>query len=182
MKTATPTETLKDACAALGLTYSAQFVPFSQSRNAKPAAKVSDYSLNWRVTLAKGGRSLTCDYSAGIAHIPGYKQTGYNRMSVDEAEAIRRACETGQAPRKAGLYIERKIPAPELHDVLHSLVLDASALDAGSFEEWAGDFGYETDSRTAEKIYQECIKHAIELRAMIGETGIESVRVAGEDY
>lgn len=46
---------------------------------------------------------------------------------------------------------------PTALEVLECLVSDArSYRDARSFEEWAGDLGYDTDSRAAEKTYKEC--------------------------
>src|SRR5438045_610858 len=89
-------ETLKAAVEALGLAYVAEFVPFSKSRNAKKATKPSDYSLNWKLTISKGSRRVSTDYSAGIAHIPGYKHTWSGRLSMDEFEAIKYACEHGK--------------------------------------------------------------------------------------
>lgn len=177
---------LQAAVEGLGLTYSALFVPFSQSRNAKKATKPGDYSLNWKVTISKGNRSLTTDYMQGIGHLPGYRQN--TRWTNDEWEALKYACENGKVTRLAyrGTWQAERgasaIPAPELRDVMYSLSLDAGAIDAGSFEEWAGDFGYETDSRKAEQIYQACMKIALELRAMIGEAGINALREAAQDY
>jgi hypothetical protein len=175
-------ETLKAAVEALGLEYRAEFVPFSKSRNAKKQpAKPGDYSLNWKITINKGARSLTTDYMQGIAHIPGYTQRWSGRLSVDEFENIKAACESGRSGR-VGFLQGRLIPAPELHDVMYSLAMDAGALDAGSFEEWAGDYGYEPDSRSAEKLYRECLKIALELRAMIGEDGLQKLRDASQNY
>lgn len=46
---------------------------------------------------------------------------------------------------------------PELDDVLQCLLSDASMVRHGqTFEEWAGDFGYDTDSRKAEKCFNNC--------------------------
>lgn len=177
---------LQSAVDALGLTYAAQFVPFSQSRNAKKATKPGDYSLNWRVSITKGGRTLTTDYMQGIGHLPGYTQR--TRWTNDEWEALKHACETGKTVkmRWAGSWQApmrgEAIPAPELRDVLYSLALDASVIDAGSFEEWAREFGYDTDSREAERIYKACMKIALELRAMIGEGGVTALREASQDY
>lgn len=179
-------EALQAAVDALKLSYRAYFVPFSKSRNAKKNAKPSDYSLNWHVSIANGSRTLTTDYQQGIAHIPGYQQRMSGRMSVDEFDSIKRACETGKAGGRdsnLGIYLGAKpIPAPELRDVLHSLVLDAGALDYASFEDWAADFGYDTDSREAERIYKACVKIGLELRALIGDAGIASLREAAQDY
>lgn len=176
-------ETLETACAALGLTYTADFVPFSKSRNAKKATKPGDYSLNWKVTIAKGSRSLTTDYMQGIAHIPGHKQnTRYTSMAWED---LKFTCEQGKTAGKEGSVTRigsKPIPAPLLRDVLYSLALDAGALDYATFEDWASDFGYEKDSRSAEKTYQACLKIALELRAMIGDAGLQSLRDACQDY
>jgi hypothetical protein len=43
---------------------------------------------------------------------------------------------------------------PKLHDVLYCLASDIRSLETSSdFEGWATDFGYDPDSRKAEKIY-----------------------------
>ena len=176
--------TLQNAVDALGLNYSAEFVPFSKSRNAKKATKPSDYSLNWRVTLSKNGRSLTTDYMQGIGHIPGHKQN--TRYTTNAWGALKHTCETGKyGGRESSIaqYLgEKPIPAPLPRDVLYSLGMDASVIDYPSFEEWASDFGYEPDSRKAEKTYQECLRIALELRAMLGDAGMQSLRDASQDY
>lgn len=168
----------KDLIESLGITYTAQLVPFSKSRNAKPVTKPGDLSINWKVTLAKGANTLTTDYSAGIGHLPGYKQTWHGRMSVDEFDAIKRACETG----KTGKFGTLKIPAPSIEDVLYSLVSDSTAIDAGSFEDWASDYGYDTDSREAERIYKQCIDIGLALRRVVGDAKLQELREAFQDY
>ena len=174
----TPTE----AIAALGLTYSAEFVPFSKSRNAKANPKINELGLNWRVTVRKGARSLTTDYGAGIAHIPGYKYQA--RMSVDEADAIRTACELGTTRELGAPSLPRQapIPAPKFADVLHCLVSDSEVIDCATFEEWASDLGYDPDSLTAERVYKACLEIALKLRAMVGDTGLAQLRDAFQDY
>lgn len=57
---------------------------------------------------------------------------------------------------------------PTAADVLSCLVSDADALDY-SFEEWCGNFGYDTDSRTAEKTYKACCKSGMKTRKFLGE-------------
>lgn len=53
----------------MGLSIYAKFVPFSQSRAKNDKHK----TLNWTVALRRDGRDvITFDYSAGIAHCPGY--------------------------------------------------------------------------------------------------------------
>ena len=180
------TENLQAAVEALGLTYKAEFVPFSKSRNAKKATKPGDYSLNWFVTISKGNRHLRTDYMQGIAHLPGY--THNTRWTNDAWDALKSACESGKtvSPRTAGYmpssFGAKPIPTPELRDVMYSLVLDAGVIDAGGFEEWASEYGYSVDSREAERTYNACMKIALELRAMIGDAGIKALQIASQDY
>ena len=176
-------ETLIAAVDALGLKYEARFVPFNQSRNAKKATKPSDYSLNWKITLSKNGRQhLVTDYMQGIAHIPGYSQN--TRFTSDAWEALKYACESGKTIRRPGSVIPqvKAIPVPALHDVMYSLAMDAGAIDHADFESWASDYGYDVDSREAEKIYKQCLQIALTLRAMIGEDGLNALRDASQDY
>lgn len=59
---------------------------------------------------------------------------------------------------------------PTIGDLLSSLALDASSvIDGQSFEEWAGDFGYDTDSRKAERTYRACKAQAEKLEGLLGE-------------
>ena len=60
--------------------------------------------------------------------------------------------------------------SPTLADVLACLASDASGVDnARSFEDWASEYGYDTDSRKAEKTYNICVQQAQELKALLGQ-------------
>lgn len=63
-----------------------------------------------------------------------------------------------------------------------AFISDCDAFYYGDFEQWAADFGYDTDSRKAEKIYQECLRGALKLRAAIGQEGMDALREACQDY
>lgn len=210
-----PADKIKAVCAELGLTMAAQFVPFSQSRNAKPREDGKVWrSLNWRVTLEhwpagkpfnpgnKRRAILTTDYAAGEAHCPAYKTPqrfapGRGSANVDRQANERRIayeCETGKRAGRAsdhalggdGFHVwassDKRPLLPELTDVIASLVMDAGVLDAGSFEEWASEYGYDTDSRSAEKTYRACLEIALKLRNGIGEAGLAKLREACQDY
>lgn len=59
---------------------------------------------------------------------------------------------------------------PKAADVLDCLASDASSIEnANGFEDWAADFGYDTDSRKAEKTYKACEHIAKRLRNFLGE-------------
>lgn len=170
----------------LGLTMTAEFVPWSRSRSFKANAKLTDRNLNWKVTILKAGREiLTTDYSAGLAHCPSYKQSWNWQPSVDEAKAIEFETENGRTSRdfgSLGWKVGGKPIEPDLADVLHSLASDCDVLDYSTFEEWAPEFGYDPDSRKAEGIYRECIKLALALRNGLGEPALVRLREAFQDY
>lgn len=179
-------ERIDAAAAALGLEVKAVFVPFSRSRNKAEKSP----SLNWRVSLVRGGREiLITDYSAGCGHCPAYKAERLgNPRSVMRDRAIRWECENGYPSHTMegidhiGRAVGGKPILPETRDVLYSLALDAAVLDAGSFEEWASEFGYAPDSRTAEKTYQACLKTALAIRSGLGEAGLSKLQAACQDY
>ena len=160
---------------SLDLDYKADFVPFSQSRNNGD----ENVSLNWRITIGNHRNAwgrLTTDYMQGIGHLPGHKFS--QRLTVYENERQRKAAETGLWAATGDRY-PRKLPAPKLIDVLYCLVSDASVLDCATFEDWADELGYDTDSRKAEKISDECLKNALALRQYIN---LDDAREAFQDY
>lgn len=169
------------------LDYAAVFVPQSQSRNAGE----KNPSLNWRVTLnmkgpGKGREILTCDYMQGIGHAPKYRASRYN--STDQAIYFRDVAEKGkytkgETPWEKPSYQWHitPLPAPALADVLHSLLLDADALDFGGFEEWARDLGYDPDSREGERVYRACLETGLKLRAALGDEKMAKLREALRD-
>jgi hypothetical protein len=56
---------------------------------------------------------------------------------------------------------------PTVADVLDSLASDAASVEEMSFEEWASDFGYDTDSRSAEATYNACKREADDLADLL---------------
>lgn len=66
--------------------------------------------------------------------------------------------------------------APTLAEVLSCLASDASGIEnACSFEDWAGDYGYDADSRKAEKTYHICQEQAEDLRNLLGHDAYETL-------
>ena len=171
----TPQETIKD----LGIEIKSAFVPFSQSRNKGEKLK----SLNWVVTVEHNGRPvLITDYMAGQGHCPSYKQ---GARTIDQTAAIDHECETGTKARQyhgMSHIAKGAVINPDPCDVLYSLIMDSSVLDAGGFEDWAADFGYDTDSRAAKSTYRACLDIALKMRAGIGEEKMRALQEAFEDY
>ena len=66
---------------------------------------------------------------------------------------------------------------PTVHDVINSLALDSIGVaDGQSFEEWAYEYGYETDSRAAERTYKACKKQTARLLTFLGGARFKKLR------
>jgi len=170
---------LDAAIAALGLTLTAEFVPQSRSRNAGEKQP----SLNWKVTIARGSRTLgPLDYMQGIGHLPKLPERIRNLRMAQDYE--HKAAEAGRLGRYSGGFIQltqQPIPPPTLREFLYCVVADASVLDSGGFEDWAREFGYDTDSRSAEATYRACLEQSLAFRALIGDDGLRSLQQAYSD-
>jgi hypothetical protein len=205
----TPREKILAWMAAHGVTVESTFVPYSQSRHAKAGGIGGEGkpwpSLNWSVRIMAPGPAdrfgaraprevVATDYSAGSDHAPASKAdkakiaraaSFYGRSdSVTRADMIAWELENGRAVASAfgGGFSGRDAIKPDPCDVLHSLARDSDVIDAGGFEEWARDLGYDTDSRKAESIYRACLEIALKLRAGLGEQALADLREACVDY
>lgn len=172
------------------LSITSKFVPFSQSRNKDSKHPM----LNWKITLLKDGKEvLSTDYSAGYAHCPGDKirlnlgpASGHYakqcRDAIVSAECQRghecRWNESRSVPESITPFKEIK---PDAVDVFHSLLIDSDVLESGGFEDWASNYGYDTDSRKAEKMFRACIEIALKLQAGIGADVMQKAREAFQD-
>lgn len=177
--------------ATLGLTMEAKFIPFSESRNKGEKSP----SLNWIVSIWKRSPNnvlyevIETDYMQGCGHCASYKASVKalgERNSIMRDKAVRKECETGEAFKKYdgdrfhdGAYT---ISPPTIADVLYSLIQDASAIDYATYEQWAGDMGYDADSRKGEAIYRACLQTGLALRAVIREKGLAELKEAYTDF
>lgn len=121
----------------------------------------------WAVTISRDGKSFTTEYTMGS----GFRQWSKRAGSLLRHEWA--GCFNNKRPRpgtkvplhlggfsvdEAHLLLTCTEPTPpELPDVLWSLVMDAEGVRHGqTFEDWAADLGYDTDSRKAERCYNAC--------------------------
>jgi hypothetical protein len=145
------------------LSIESTFVPWMQSRNRDG----KEPTLNWRVTLLyKGRKVIETDYSAGCAHCPSYELRTYDK--VDGRAAVIAECMEGRSknPKKAGY---NKPILPDAADVIYSLCSDARVIECGGFEPFAAEYGYDVDSRKAEKLYRTCVDIGLKMRAELGQ-------------
>lgn len=59
---------------------------------------------------------------------------------------------------------------PSVSDLLECLILDASVVDRSqSFEDWADEYGYDPDSRKAERLYKTVEVESLRLKEFFGD-------------
>lgn len=109
------------------------------------------------VTLEYKDRKMEgIDYWMGIGHRVNQKgetfPIKFGRKTLYDMEQ-----EKQYKPRK-----------PKVEEVLCSLLLDSIALD-NTFEEWCSELGYDTDSRKAEKTFNESNSLGKKLKKLLGE-------------
>lgn len=140
-------------------------------------SRIWDARLEWNITVKRNDKNiLTTKFSSGLGCY--FKEVLKGRLSLDEEKHIKQCLLVGTVDGRPG---SKKLE-PNLCDILSSLALDSSVLDFSCFEYWAAEFGYDEDSRTAERIYQACLKTALALRNELGEDGLRALQEAAHDY
>lgn len=66
--------------------------------------------------------------------------------------------------------------APTAANVLDCLASDAAGFEnAGSFEDWCGEYGYDSDSRKAERTYKVVERQAAKLNRFLGDSAYKTL-------
>lgn len=166
------------------LTLKSTYVP----QQVKPCAKWDLPLLKWEVALTKGSRTVYAGpYSMGIAHVEGVfpgtlDGSGFSLHTWTAVEDLYKQGRALYQSRPGQVSLTRcEARPPDLLGVLWSCLMDSSALDYPTFEDWARDFGYDEDSRKAEKIYQQCLNDAAVLGSTLG-LRVHDLRIAFQNY
>ena len=131
----------------------------------------------YSVTLSKGGRSYTFNFGQSIAHsgryMVGYKMAG-NHIHRDakpfnDHKEAKRALFFGQGMR---IIPNPKFEEPSAYSVLACL----QKYDVGSLEDFCGEFGYDTDSKEADKIYEAVKDEYMNVSRLFSEAELEEMR------
>ena len=124
--------------------------------------------LAFAVRLLRNGREvLTTPYRMGIGHVPK------GQMYLDSP---------GHLSLLEKAAKQAKV-APALPDVLFSLVMDGAAyFDAETFEDWAENYGYDTDSRKAEQVWKACDETGRKLARVLSADELATLREAAANH
>ena len=171
----------------LGLTLSATFVPASTFKDDEWKRG----AVNFTVKIKRGDWcAYHGPYAYGVGHLPGYVAKYADKLMCESIMTAMRdrgvwpidgltIFNNGQHPLN---WRAAPVPAPLLRDVMYSLLADYPVIDYGSFESWASDYGYDTDSRKAEQTYRACLDNALQLRAALGDSVIAELQELFQDY
>lgn len=164
--------TMADRIKEYGITMKAQRIVARPDGHNKDWHKDASHFV---VTLTCEGRTLSTCYSMGSAHLDRYvleksekKYTGFTRQEVKKAFSGGRSIHDERVRDSVRKILGRDF-APDIASVFDSLVLDASCYEnARNFEEFCAEFGYDTDSRKAEAMYNACGQNAKDLARLLG--------------
>lgn len=149
-----------------------------------------DTMINYFVILKHEDRMMTLYFSTGLGWVEkrcrvpkvqersGYTWQSASMVSYDKKHKCFIRTEWGGKRHNAddgnGQFSNFRIKKPTVADVLDCLASDASGADQG-FEDWAGDLGYDTDSRKAEETYKTIQRQTKELRKLIGGAAFDAL-------
>lgn len=162
-------KTLAEFAAEHALTMDTKFISREKT--------VDDWEcFRWSVTLMSGAgdarRCYSTEYRMGIAH--QHWDARARQLPTGESRGAR-VSQRLVGGRRLTLHGEQCLrewarpTPPELTDVLDSLRSDAESVENSPlFEDWAGDMGYDTDSRKAEQVFHACQEVRGQLIKLIG--------------
>lgn len=123
----------------------------------------------WRVTFRRAGKEFTTDFFTGI----GLRSKPTPMLGATPYRVNTIAWHEWQAARKP--------VKPHPDSVLHSLILDASALD-DNFGDWCSNFGYDSDSLKALNTYNQCCLNGRNMKTILGADLVAELTTLLEDY
>lgn len=132
-------------------------------------------SSQWRIKFSRGKKEFWFNFSQSVySSFSKTELAGYRRKPLDSGDfhylAIKEILETGAVEHKSlpfSLHYEKTPPTD--YDILSCL----TKYDPGTFEDFCGDYGYDTDSRKAEKTYFAVQKEYQNSQGMFSEAELE---------
>ncbi len=110
--------------------------------------------------VAQNNIKIACEWADRNPHMPDWNDANHYKCKL----TMGRKQMTVYFSQGYGISHE-----PKTADVLNCLADDSAGVsNARSFEEWANEYGYDTDSRKAEKTYNVCVKQAARLLSFLG--------------
>lgn len=124
--------------------------------------------MNLKQFVSKHGIKIVSDYADSNPNMPDERYTmNHYRVTLSRRNEDNKR-------RQMTLYFSMGIGIkgePTADDVLHCLASDSAGIEnARDFEDWCADYGYDSDSRSAERTYKACQRQAIRLEKFLGDS------------
>lgn len=137
---------------------------------SSPVGMVGDNEwpcIGYTVRFTKDGNTLVDEYKLGVGHVkwpkkfeqtphgtPSHLIPVFNTLRENPNAKLKRPLEHAEAA--AWLAAKQKV-APKPYEVLACLCRDGLDAHSQSFENWAADFGFDSDSIKAKRNYDHCV-------------------------
>ena len=134
-------------------------------------------SSQWRIKFSREGKmEFWFDFSQSCHDsFSKTERAGFRRKPLEPKDfhylAIKETLETGATEYSLPFTLHYETTHPSDYDILACL----TKYDPGTFEDFCGDFGYDTDSRKAEKTYFAVQKEYQNLRGMFTGPELENM-------
>ncbi len=110
--------------------------------------------------IRQAGIKITCDYADSNPNAPEWNDAAHYR------------CVLRRGRRQMTLYFSQGYGIsgePTVAGVLECLLSDAAGVEsARCFEDWCADYGFDTDSRRAERTYRLTVRQTASLKRLLG--------------
>ena len=134
----------------------------------------------YNITIKRGQRSFSFNFGNSINDSGFYVQIGRTKYPID------RKYLSAKDKSKLTFHIKMSINNSYMpnQDILHypvaptnySILACLQKYEVGTFEDFCGDFGYDTDSRTAEKTYNAVCEEYKNLCTLFTDAEIEEMQ------
>lgn len=124
--------------------------------------------MNLKQFVSKHGIKIVSDYADSNPNMPDarYPMNHYRVTLTRRNEDKKRRQMTLYFSMGTGIKGE-----PTADDVLDCLASDSAGIEnARDFDDWCADYGYDSDSRSAERTYKACERQAKRLEKFLGDS------------
>ena len=136
--------------------------------------------FEWAVTLTQDGKApIKMPYYCGVGHAVKLETLRVQRNALRDNPKLQLFDGT-TLDVPARVDVRFKPTPPNVADVLASLLLDSDALES-TFEEWAGNYGYSSDSIKAKATYELCRDYGLKVKRLLG-ADFDAFRQAASDW
>lgn len=163
--------------------YEQQAIDFLQSTNTDFKAEFLKHGKHfdddkderdiYRITLKRGTRFYSFDFGQSLNNSGKWIVKDYNpkltKVFNDKGLATSYAAKIGNS---FNVRLNPNQKAPTAYDVLACL----TKYDPGTFEDFCSEFGYDTDSKRAEKTYNAVKDEYMNVCALFNDTEIEALQ------